>query len=194
MGRRKGDPRNRFKSPSGRNEARIESDYGVINIIGFNHHPQTINIDFVSSVRFKNIDEFTFDNVMDNINEIFHLTASTLVASNIHHLNENIAPHELRKDILIIPGELDDERGGGIYQLNKMKKGKGVIYKFGVYIHTKNALTPDSVNIKFFDDQEEESDDVQSIRDFCYGILNSPILTDNSTITSEKFVRGKNFE
>lgn len=190
MGKQKGDLGHRNKKPSGKNELRIESHYGVINITGFNHNPETICIDFVSAMFFKKTEDFTFDNVMEKINEIFHLTASILVASNIHHLNENIAPKELRKDILIIPGELDDERGGGVYQLNKMKKGKGVIYKFGIYIHTKNAIKPNSVQIKFFDNQEEESGDVKSIRDFCYALLNSPILIYSDKFTSKKFVRG----
>ena len=63
MGRRKGDPRNRIKSLTGKNKARIENDYGIINITAFNHYPETICLDFVSAMFFKNIYEFDFNNI-----------------------------------------------------------------------------------------------------------------------------------
>jgi len=188
MGREKGCIASKKKT--GKMDCRIEGDHGAISIIAFKPYAETICLDFISAVNFKNLNGITFSNVMDHINLTFQFTANTLVASCLKYLNENIAPAELRKDIIIVAGPRDEEKGGP-YQMNKLKKGKGIVFKFGIYIHTKNAITPNSVQIKFFNNFSQESDDVKNLREFCNSILNSPILSNNENIISTKFVRGK---
>lgn len=188
MGREKGWTG--YKSPTGSIECRVEGDNGILNITAFNQYTETIAIQFVSAINFVDMNEINLDNVMDEINKTFAKTAKELVSSSISYLNQNVAPDKLRKDLILVPGDLD-ETSGGSYQYNKLKKGSGVIYKWEVYIHTKNVLQPKSLQIKFFNDPSQESEDVKSIRDFCYAILNSPILINNPKITSKKFIRGK---
>jgi hypothetical protein len=181
----------KIKAKTGVNYLELSNEYCSAKIDVIGHHPETIFIEFLSAITIsqEEVKELEPCTVIPYLEGIFNETASRIISSNFKALDEQVAPPSLRNDIIIITKSFSDDHNDDFY-IKKMQRGGSLNFKFEVYIHSVNALHPNTLDIRFFDDQEMENDAVLSLRDFCDAVMNSPILINNKKFKAEKFVRG----
>jgi hypothetical protein len=177
---------------AGVNYLELENEYSSAKVDVFGHFPETISIEFLSAITIsqQEVDKLSPETVVAYLESLFAETASRVIASNFKYLDDQIAPSSLRNDIILITKSFKDERNDDFY-MKKLRKEGYLTFKFEVYIHTINAIQPNTLSVRFFNDQERESDSILSLRDFIQGVMSSPILTNNEKFKAERFVRGK---
>lgn len=177
------------KLPTGTRIFKAENEYASIKVELAEQFPQTICIEFVSEVQLTDKSYFTTENVLGAVRELFHQTGSTLFAVHSKVLNQKLLPSELKKDVIIITPEANDNSD---YYFKKIRDNKGLLLKVEMYIHTSNCLEPDSCSLKFHPGyQHKQTEETNILIDFCNQIINSQILTNNNKFKSKLFSRNR---
>ena len=176
-----------MKKISGRRVLSVKSDKASIKVAVDGSHPETICIEFVANAFFKANDKINLNNILSFLNNSFSHSANQLFTTHSKALTADVFPQELRKNIILITKDFDESND---YYLAKYKNGDKLIFKFELYIHTKNCFKKDSVEIKFFEDREMENEASASIRSFCEGVVNSDLLN-NKLFFTKKFKNGE---
>ena len=179
----------RAKLPSGTRTFKLENEYASIKVDLSDQYPETVCIQFVSEVVLTDISKLTHENILQYLSELFHKTGSTLFATCSSVLNEKLLPSELKRDVIIITPDAEDNPD---YYIKKARKGMGFIFKYELYIHTSNCLIPESCEIKFHPKHGyKQTEETENLISFCSAIINSQILTNNDKFKSKLFSRNR---
>jgi hypothetical protein len=177
---------------AGVNYLELKNEYCSARVDAFNQYPETISIEFLSAITIsqQEVDKLSSENVVGYLEELYAETASRVISSNFKYLDDQIAPPALRKDIILITKNFKDERNDDFY-FKKIKKEGYLTFKFELYIHTINAIQPNTLSVRFFNDQEKENNSILSLRDFVEAVLSSEIITNNEKFSAKLFSRNR---
>ena len=179
----------RKKLPSGTRVFKAENKYASAKVELTEQFPETICIEFVSEYQLTDISHLTTENVLGYVRDLFHQTGSTLFAVHSKMLNQKLLPSELKRDVIIITPEAADNAD---YYFKKIKSGRGLLFRFELYIHTSNCLEPDSCQLKFHPGYEDrQTEETNNLIEFCHAMINSQILTNNKKFKSKIFSRNR---